>query len=77
MKDLTYAPTLVPLWQTSLKQKALGSDTVLGRIWALKKTSVKGINKSMLLRMRDWGAWVAQSVKHLTLDFSSGHEIKP
>ena len=22
-----------------------------------------------------WGAWVAQSVKHLTLDFSSGHDL--
>ena len=23
----------------------------------------------------DWGAWVAQSVKRLTLDFSSGHDL--
>ena len=22
---------------------------------------------------QNWGAWVAQSVKHLTLDFGSGH----
>ena len=22
-----------------------------------------------------WGAWVAQSVKHLTLDFGSGHDL--
>ena len=22
-----------------------------------------------------WGAWVAQSVKHLTLGFSSGHDL--
>ena len=22
-----------------------------------------------------WGAWVAQSVKHLTLDFSSSHDL--
>ena len=24
---------------------------------------------------RNWGAWVAQSVKHLTLDFGSGHDL--
>ena len=30
----------------------------------------------MLLRMRDWGAWVAQSVKHLTLGFHSGYDLK-
>ena len=23
-----------------------------------------------------WGAWVAQSVKHLTLDLSSGHDLR-
>ena len=23
-----------------------------------------------------WGAWVAQSVKHLTLDFGSGHDLR-
>ena len=23
-----------------------------------------------------WGGWVAQSVKHLTLDFSSGHDSR-
>ena len=22
-----------------------------------------------------WGAWMAQSVKHLTLDFGSGHDL--
>ena len=24
---------------------------------------------------RKWGTWVAQSVKHLLLDFSSGHDL--
>ena len=24
---------------------------------------------------RCWGAWVSQSVKHLTLDFGSGHDL--
>ena len=24
----------------------------------------------------DMGTWVAQSVKHLTLDFSSGHDVR-
>ena len=23
-----------------------------------------------------WGAWVAQSIKRLTLDFGSGHDLK-
>ena len=26
-------------------------------------------------RKAEWGAWVTQSVKHLTLDFSSGHDL--
>ena len=26
-------------------------------------------------KMKFWGAWVAQSIKHLTLDFSSGHDL--
>ena len=24
---------------------------------------------------QSWGAWVAQSIEHLTLDFSSGHVL--
>ena len=26
--------------------------------------------------MYSWGAWVAQSVKYLTLDFASGNDLK-
>ena len=39
-------------------------------------------NKIFFFRKRNWGAWVAQSVKHLALGFGSGHglnvhEFKP
>ena len=33
-------------------------------------------NKKMLKLCRFWGTWVAQSVKHLTLDFSPGHDLR-
>jgi len=32
--------------------------------------------QNVVLRMKEWGAWVAQSVKHPTLDFGSGHELR-
>lgn len=25
---------------------------------------------------KEWGTWVAQLVKHLTLDFGSGHDLR-
>ena len=28
-----------------------------------------------LLEMANWGIWVAQLVKHLTLDLGSGHDL--
>ena len=28
-----------------------------------------------MLIEKDWGAWVAQLVKRLTLDFGSGHDL--
>jgi len=31
---------------------------------------------SMIKILTDWGAWVAQLVKRLTLDFGSGHDLK-
>ena len=36
----------------------------------------------LAIKTKSWGAWVAQSVEYLTLDFGSGHdltvcEIKP
>ena len=27
------------------------------------------------LKLQGWGTWVAQSVKHLTLDLGSGHDL--
>ena len=30
----------------------------------------------LCLKERFWGAWAAQSVKHLTLDFCSGHDLR-
>ena len=30
----------------------------------------------MIKRTQAGGAWVAQSVKHLTLDFDSGHDLE-
>ena len=32
------------------------------------------IEQKLSLKMKTQGAWVAQSVEHLTLDFSSGHD---
>lgn len=29
-----------------------------------------------IVKDQSWGAWVAQSVKHLTLNFSSGHDLR-
>ena len=33
-----------------------------------------GLNKSLNLNHLSWGAWVAQSVEHPTLDFGPGHD---
>ena len=32
-------------------------------------------NKIAIKMVNLWGAWVAQSVEHLTLDFGSGHNL--
>ena len=29
----------------------------------------------MLIKMKTWGSWMAQLVKQMTLDFSSGHDL--
>ena len=36
-------------------------------------TTVTHIQKKIFLKW--WGDWVTQSVKHLTLDFGSGHDL--
>jgi len=33
-------------------------------------------NQAEQKREKNRGAWLAQSVKHLALDFSSGHELR-
>ena len=34
-----------------------------------------GLLKTLTLKYLLWGAWVAQLVKHPTLDFGSGHDL--
>ena len=42
-------------------------------MWPIPKKELKG--DKMNLSTREWGTWVAQSVKRLTLDFSKGHDL--
>ena len=40
--------------------------------------AVKPFDKSeylFLIKNLGWGAWIAQSVKHLALDLGSGHDV--
>ena len=44
---------------------------------SLKK--IKLLNENIAFAqnvMESWGAWVAQLVEHLTLDFTSGHDLR-
>ena len=50
------------------KQRKLDS-TLLSECDLLEKTKPLGEKEP------GWGAWVAQSVKHPTLDFGSGHDL--
>ena len=36
---------------------------------------VEGATRSFKITVQSWGTWVAQSVKHLTSDFGSGHDL--
>ena len=37
---------------------------------------MKGHKEIKIEMCKCWGTWVAQFIKHLTLDFSSGHDLR-
>ena len=46
----------------------------LSSIWVLQWKTEKTLPGRIIIKKQTWGAWVAQLVKCLTVDFGSGHD---
>ena len=63
-------------WYTAVNKMpqlaAVGSESV-GALWTFLCNFLWVYS---LFKVKNWGAWVVQSIKHLTLGFSSGHDLR-
>ena len=80
--DLRYVYISVYPWATALKASPRFFPGVVGNSHMKSAFSFVTYEciiedfSSMFSKELPWGAWVAELIKHLTLDFSSGHDLR-
>ena len=61
--------------QSILTMRDTNIEPQFNQMLSPQKNSTFLIRRSVLKKKLYWGAWVVQSVKPLTLDLSSGHDL--